>query len=168
VSEPGAVLGTVLQRSGTVLTALGLLAAALFVILWSVRARNNAEVLSPRPHRLDAGWALAGWFVPLANAVVPVIVVADLVRACGGASGESRSVAFWWAGWIGGSLAMSTWLVVEAVSTSSSDGSVPTPFLIIAAILYVMAAVAFTAIATGVAKWQDEILDEPRSAVVAS
>lgn len=78
-----------------------MLAGGLF-IYWLSRARANAEILAPAGHRLAPGWVIGGWFVPLANLVLPALVVADIHRA-GRPQARSAAwvVASWWCAWIG-------------------------------------------------------------------
>jgi hypothetical protein len=45
-------------------------------LTWSWRARYNAELLCPLPHRLARGWVIGGWLVP----VFPLIVLEDVWR----------------------------------------------------------------------------------------
>lgn len=69
--------------------ALGLtvlLVGPVFVT-WLWRAAKNQQALGRAPERLGPGWAIAGWFIPLANFVIPVLIVQDLWR------GSSVSIA---------------------------------------------------------------------------
>ena len=63
-----------------VLLALIVLAIVPCFIVWCFRAAKNQEALGRQPERLGAGWAIAGWFIPLANLVIPVLVIQDLWR----------------------------------------------------------------------------------------
>jgi len=63
-----------------VASALGLLVIAPLFVAWLWRAAENQQALGRRPERLGSGWAIGGWFVPLANLVIPVLVVQDLWR----------------------------------------------------------------------------------------
>lgn len=56
------------------------LAACLF-LLWTWRARTNAERLSPARHRRARGWVLGGWFCPVVNFWFPYQVIADIEKA---------------------------------------------------------------------------------------
>jgi len=49
-------------------------------IVWCWRAAKNQQALGRAPERLGSGWAVGGWFVPVANFVIPVLVVQDLWR----------------------------------------------------------------------------------------
>jgi Domain of unknown function (DUF4328) len=67
---------------GTTNLVLGLIALALApcFIVWLWRAAKNQQALERRPERLGSGWAIGGWFLPLANFVIPVLVAQDLWR----------------------------------------------------------------------------------------
>ena len=89
-----------------VAVALVMLALAPCFIVWCWRAAKNQQVLGREPARLGSGWAIGGWFVPLANFVIPVLVVQDLWRGSdpGIARGDPRwrivdrswLVGWWW------------------------------------------------------------------------
>jgi hypothetical protein len=49
-------------------------------IVWCWRAAKNQQALGRQPERLGSGWAVGGWFIPLANLVIPVLVIQDLWR----------------------------------------------------------------------------------------
>ncbi len=63
-----------------VLLGLIVLAIVPCFIVWCFRAAKNQEALARRPERLGPGWAIGGWFIPLANLVIPVLVIQDLWR----------------------------------------------------------------------------------------
>jgi hypothetical protein len=86
------------------------LVVAVLFIIWMYRAAKNNEALDRRQPRFSPGWSIGAWFIPLANLVIPVIIVQDLWR---GATPEiprgdvrwrdargSALVALWWAVWI--------------------------------------------------------------------
>jgi hypothetical protein len=50
--------------------ALGVLAVAVVLIVWQWRHAKNAEVLGVRGG-LGPGWAIGGWFIPIANFILP-------------------------------------------------------------------------------------------------
>lgn len=59
-----------------------LVGLALFVLLviWLYRAAKNNEALGRQNPRLGPGWAIGGWFIPVANFVIPFIVMDDVWR----------------------------------------------------------------------------------------
>jgi hypothetical protein len=67
------------SAADVVLVLVGLAIVPCFIV-WCFRAAKNQELLARQPERLGAGWAIAGWFIPLANLVIPVLVIQDLWR----------------------------------------------------------------------------------------
>src|SRR5262249_54007433 len=60
----------------------GLVALAIFVLLviWLYRAAKNNEALGRMNPRLGPGWAIGGWLIPIANLVIPFIIMDDVWR----------------------------------------------------------------------------------------
>ena len=60
----------------------GLVGLAIFVLLviWLYRAAKNNEALGRLNPRLGSGWAIGGWFIPIANLVIPFIIMDDVWR----------------------------------------------------------------------------------------
>lgn len=60
----------------------GIVGLAIFVLLiiWLYRAAKNNEALGRQNPRLGPGWAIGGWFIPVANFVIPFIVLDDVWR----------------------------------------------------------------------------------------
>jgi multisubunit Na+/H+ antiporter MnhC subunit len=60
----------------------GLVGLATFVLLiiWLYRAAKNNEALGRQNPRLGPGWAIGGWFIPIAWWVIPFIVLDDVWR----------------------------------------------------------------------------------------
>jgi len=55
-------------------------ATAVILIIWQWRHAKNAEVLGARGG-LGPGWAIGGWFIPLANFVLPAVQMFQSSRA---------------------------------------------------------------------------------------
>lgn len=55
-------------------------ALAVLMIIWTWRASKNNEALGRFGPRLSPEWAIAGWLIPLANFVLPVLVLQDIWR----------------------------------------------------------------------------------------
>jgi hypothetical protein len=51
------------------------------MIVWLWRAAKNTEVLGGSTGRFGPGWAIGGWFVPLANFVIPYLITRSIDRA---------------------------------------------------------------------------------------
>ena len=74
---------------------LGFVSFAIFVliIIWMYRAAKNNEALGRLSPRLKPGWAIAGWLIPFANFVIPVLILQDLWR--GSDASTPRNVPTW-------------------------------------------------------------------------
>jgi Domain of unknown function (DUF4328) len=160
-----AQIGMGLMGGGLLLSVIGQAVAGIIVIMWLTRARANAEARNPAPHRMAAGWAVGGWFAPIGHLLIPMIVVTDVVKASNPAGRSIPQVGLWWAGWLGGSHALPAGIVVLLMSDplSRRGPAVLALFLVLAAALYVVAALAFRMIAMKVANWQDEPVEQART-----
>jgi hypothetical protein len=81
---------------------IGLLVAGIAFITWLVLARRNAGLLGGAP-AWASSWAVGGWFIPVANLVIPYRVVRDVRQASGldplgQATAMAAPVGRWWAG----------------------------------------------------------------------
>ncbi|MBS2546093.1 DUF4328 domain-containing protein [Catenulispora sp. NL8] len=69
-------------------------------ICWFWAARNNAELYFPNRGTLAVGWAIGGWFLPLANWVLPLFVARDIHRGTmAGRKGKpagGQITGWWW------------------------------------------------------------------------
>ncbi len=59
--------------------ALALITGVVF-ITWMWRAAKNNEALGRERARFGPGWAIGGWLIPIANFVIPVLMMQDLWR----------------------------------------------------------------------------------------
>jgi len=96
------------DRVGTlndVFLALILITACAFVT-WMFRAAKNSEALGRTSPRFAPGWSIGGWLIPIANFVIPVLIMQDLWRGSDASAGRddhtwkignrSLLVGFWW------------------------------------------------------------------------
>ncbi|NIJ14637.1 small-conductance mechanosensitive channel [Saccharomonospora amisosensis] len=82
---------------GVGLLGLGILiAAAVVFLVWLWRVRENAEQLSPLPHRRARGWVIGGWFCPVVNLWFPFQVVSDIWRASRPEPEAGVALLRWW------------------------------------------------------------------------
>jgi Domain of unknown function (DUF4328) len=149
----------------------GLVGLAIFVLLiiWLYRAAKNNEALGRQNPRLGPGWAIGGWFIPVANFVIPFIVLDDVWR------GSDPSVARDDPGWRRSSTlsAIWAWLVTAVIwyiptliASSTGDVRADEPekvrrddiLRIIGAIAGIAAAVFAILVARRVAARQEECL----------
>ena len=75
---------------------LAQLVIVVLFIVWQFRAAKNNEALGRVGARFGPGWSIGAWFIPLANLVIPVMIVQDLWRSAKG----SWLVGIWWAAWV--------------------------------------------------------------------
>jgi hypothetical protein len=73
---------------------LGALAAAVAFITWLYQTRRNAGRLGGTLE-WTPGWAVGGWFIPVASLVIPYLVVRDVRRASAPAP-QPVQVGWWW------------------------------------------------------------------------
>jgi hypothetical protein len=67
--------------SGSALLVLAISIAAFVVeIIWLYRARKNVEAFVGAAPQWAAGWTIGAWFIPVANMVLPALVMADVAR----------------------------------------------------------------------------------------
>ncbi len=62
----------------------------VLIIIWTFRAAKNNEALGRMYPRLKPGWAIAGWLIPFANAVIPVLILQDLWRGSDAATAREN------------------------------------------------------------------------------
>ncbi|MER7533410.1 DUF4328 domain-containing protein [Streptomyces sp. NPDC097704] len=81
-------------------------ATAVVFIIWFHRLRKNAEVWARDLQGRTPGWAIGGWFIPIANLWIPQGIAADIWRAsrwepsAADAKGEMTLLNSWWAVWV--------------------------------------------------------------------
>jgi hypothetical protein len=115
-------------------------AGALFVV-WLWRARKNLDALGSRSvATFGAGWAIGVWFLPIANLIIPYVLLAQVTRDSTSSKANVWLVRGWWMGVIGQLLGLAALLMDDWV-----------PFFVAAAVLWVIAGgflVAIVAIVT--------------------
>jgi len=143
---------------GTVAFYLLLMIAILvLIIIWTFRAMKNNEALGRQGARFTPGWGIAGWLIPLANLVIPVLIFQDLWRGSDpgkpvgdpswrGAQG-SGLVGVWWAahvigharfGTLGGEADVNDRNEVEDLRTSDTVAAVGMAVSIAGAVLAIL------------------------------
>ncbi|MBT2424611.1 DUF4328 domain-containing protein [Streptomyces sp. ISL-112] len=83
------------------------LATGILFVLWFHRTRRNAEVFDLSVQKMGPGWAVGGWFVPVANLWFPYRVADGIWTGSAPIGPEGGRVAvprallnFWWALWV--------------------------------------------------------------------
>lgn len=83
----------------------------VLIIVWSYRAYSVSEALGANHRSFSSGWAIGAWFIPLANALLPRLVLRDIEKVIseqnsigGGGSVQSSPPAalgwIWWASYV--------------------------------------------------------------------
>jgi len=62
------------------LVSLASIPAFVLKILWTYRARSNVEGRQ-QPFSWGRGWAIGAWFIPLASAILPYLLLREVDRA---------------------------------------------------------------------------------------
>ncbi|ACU76589.1 hypothetical protein Caci_7765 [Catenulispora acidiphila DSM 44928] len=93
-------------------------ATAVVFICWFWAARNNAEVYAPNRGSLPTGWAIGGWFIPLAGLVMPGIVARDIHRGTMAGRDNTRATGgmitgWWWSSYV------AFWIMCVVVSVQN-------------------------------------------------
>jgi FtsH-binding integral membrane protein len=126
-------------------------------IIWMWRASKNAlEVLGRERPTFTPGWSIGGWFIPLANFVIPVMIIQGLWRASapGTAPGTtwrdakgSGLVIVWWIAFLGSTVASFTFNdnnKLNDVKVADTVGAVGAAASVVAAVLAISVVVQLT------------------------
>ena len=97
------------------------LATGVVWIVWMYRARQNVDSPARSNHRLGPGWAIGAWFVPLANLVMPYLVMRGVMEDT---EREPERMwhgllAAWWASFV---IRLVVSFVQDAESRATLDG----------------------------------------------
>ncbi|MBF9070870.1 DUF4328 domain-containing protein [Streptacidiphilus fuscans] len=120
------------QAASSVLLFLAMLAnlaAGVVFIIWFFKSARLAEILAPGRQALSTGWAVGGWFIPLAFLVLPRIVAGGIWRAAvpleqvPSMRRPRTYLVTWW--WLSFCVAQVFWMerVTPAISWATADGS---------------------------------------------
>ncbi|MCJ1676824.1 DUF4328 domain-containing protein [Streptomyces sp. APSN-46.1] len=95
-----------------VLQSLILVPTMVVFLVWFHRVRHNGAIFRPDAFTLAPGWAIGGWFVPVANLVIPFLVAkqtwtASTQHAPDGSLRKASTVPLtaWWLLFAGASIA---------------------------------------------------------------
>ncbi|MFD8478493.1 DUF4328 domain-containing protein [Kitasatospora sp. NPDC059673] len=75
------------------------LGTCVVFLLWFRRCRLNVDRFGPGTQKYSAGWAVGGWFVPLAMWWIPRRIALDIWRATA-PTGKTWLINAWWAAWL--------------------------------------------------------------------
>jgi hypothetical protein len=68
--------------------SLSMWVAGILFIVWLYKAYRSGESRGAEGRRWGPGWAIGGWFIPLANLVIPKMVVNEIDRMSNPDAGE--------------------------------------------------------------------------------
>lgn len=88
---------TLFQGWMGVLTSIVWVAAAAVALTWAYRVVANARLVGD-PTRPSPGWAVGSWFIPLANYVLPFLVLKEAWTKS--RVGYMAVFALWWGTWV--------------------------------------------------------------------
>jgi hypothetical protein len=83
-----------LVKASIAISVLLVLILAVLVIIWTFRAMKNNEALGRTDARFKPGWGIAGWLIPLANLVIPVLILQDLWRGSDARAPRSNDMSW--------------------------------------------------------------------------
>ncbi|MFF7214707.1 DUF4328 domain-containing protein [Streptomyces sp. NPDC008238] len=86
-------------------------ATGVLFVIWFHRVRSNGEVFAPNGFEKARGWAIGGWFIPVAFFWIPFGIARDTWVASSQTTQDGRlrpadsgPVSYWWAAWVAGQL----------------------------------------------------------------
>jgi hypothetical protein len=161
-----AFAGTLSEADATLFdstfAAMGLIQLGLYVagaisfLAWLSRSVDNVPRLTGGKPKFTPRWAIAWWFVPFANLVMPHQVVADLYRRM--APRQRVATAFvgtWWIVWIIGSITSNVAGRLWTVGTDLADLTFALQLFAISDLADLMAAVLVIWIILRIQRWAD-------------
>ncbi|MEV6276913.1 DUF4328 domain-containing protein [Nocardia sp. NPDC051832] len=115
---------------GLLTLVLALLIAGVVFLCWLMRARMNADALRPHAGGLSRGWAIGAWFLPIANLIMPALVVYQVWRDSHPAQRSAGALVWvWWLAWIsawvvfwygiGAAQTVTVWIGVSLLATAA-------------------------------------------------
>jgi hypothetical protein len=84
IADPESVDPTEVEASDSLYALSGVVELTVYAVtvvaflVWLFRARANADLLAPWPHRRAKPWLIFGWFVPIVNWWFPKQIVDDI------------------------------------------------------------------------------------------
>lgn len=150
------------DRGATTATAslVTLVCSMVLFLVWLHRSVANLRSLeaneAPPSFRFTPGWAVAWFFLPIANLVRPYQVMRELYSRSNPAGYSSPLIGWWWASWIAGGIAAPGVSSLFGEPTLSELIADDYRFIVADALLLVAALVLIVLIGRIVA-WQDRL-----------
>lgn len=104
----------------------------VLVMVWMHRAHRATDALQPQSRSWTAGWTVGGWFIPLAQLVIPKLVLGEIERIAASARSGGRVAPNWrqtgaaglgWLWWVLGVVGML--LAVTGLSLTDPSEELP-------------------------------------------
>ncbi|WP_181696515.1 DUF4328 domain-containing protein [Nocardia sp. GTS18] len=96
----------------------------IILVVWMLRSRNNAQLVSPAQHHLSAPWAFWGWVVPVVSLWFPPLFLHDIARASNPEQRGTPLVPLWWIAWLAAWLTFWTGSVLTAAGISEDHDTI--------------------------------------------
>jgi hypothetical protein len=118
-SSPRVQVAETIASTVSIAYLLVLAVLAVLFLVWVYRTNAYLRLTSGYPIRATPGWAVAWYFVPIANLFRPLRDMRDIWRAShGGASGGLGLVNAWWAAFLVSNV---VWLAAPAPELTSAS-----------------------------------------------
>ncbi|GIF52945.1 uncharacterized protein DUF4328 [Asanoa ferruginea] len=137
--------------------------ALVLTIIWLWRARKNLDAFPDTQPVLSPGWAIGGWFLPFANAVIPGRLMANVARQSSRERWVSALAVVWWIALLAANLAdQLAGVLVDNQSVATDLDSLVDHYQSVAvtqtvsAVAAVLAATAFALVVPRVSAAQEE------------
>ncbi|MFJ8739770.1 DUF4328 domain-containing protein [Embleya sp. NPDC127516] len=96
------------------LASLAIVAVMVMFVIWFHRARRNVELFPPSVQHFSSGWAIGGWFCPVANLFFPPLIAHDIWKASdprapmrgGFTPGRHPLLSAWWLTYVAANIVM--------------------------------------------------------------
>jgi hypothetical protein len=110
------------------ISAVFLVTILVLLIIWMYRSARNARAIDRWDNGLTPGWAIGGWFVPVANWFAPATIMQSLWRGAepvapvpGAAKRRSAAVGLWWVCYLAGMFCFAQGLGVDTKNADSAQ-----------------------------------------------
>lgn len=71
------------------------IAATIFYLMWVYRAHQNAEAISGKKLFLSAGWNVGFHFIPLANLIIPYLLMLQIAEKSSSKQAKNITLTWW-------------------------------------------------------------------------
>jgi uncharacterized protein DUF4328 len=95
--------------------------ALVLTVIWLWRARKNLDSFPDTQPVLSAGWAIGGWFLPFANAIIPGRLMINVARQSSRERWVSVLAVGWWISLLAANLADQVASVLDGSRSVAPD-----------------------------------------------